>query len=406
MFWTSVGAISLLIPTAFSFDCSINVTQGIPWSVGNISYNFASLNVETFDGIVTPNYGISIGGDGSISSTYNWNASSENNGTSLGYWQSLVEDSPVEYGVVLGKPGTDSPLVDSVVLDGQTCDVGDPTIVQPLGRTEAGIQPVSARNGVLYGTDGAPLVIKGLNWFGFEEPGNSMVDGLWIGSDSITKDFATIVYRLQLLGFNAVRLPMNFQNLYNLSPSSISQPCNVDTQNTIASSTLDPTANANPTTAPNPTSPPTQVPGTCNAYLPQDSTINRFLAIVRYFAQNQFYIVVDNHLNLDPTAIQDPTAWVNYWKMFATSIAQDPISAPWVLLEILNEPDSKNLRWEAQGGLPGYGDLLISAMTAIYAVNPNQVMLMEGDGQTSAQLCWVGPIRFHQRHLCPVLLLW
>lgn len=392
MSWTSIFAFSLLVlPATLCLDCNINVTQGLPWSVGNISYNFASLNVETLDGIVTPNYDVSIGGDGPISSTYNWNASSANNGTSLGYWQALVEDSPVQYGVVLGKSGTDSPTVDSVVLDGQTCDVGDPVIIQPFGRTESGTQPVAARDGKLYGTDGEPLIIKGVNWFGFEEPGNSMLDGLWIGSDSITRDFATIVYRLQLLGFNAVRLPMNFKNLYELSPNGITQPCNIDTQSTIASATLDPSASANADSAPAPRAPPTRVPGTCNAYLPQDSTIDRFLAIVKYFAENQFYVVIDNHLNKDPTAVEDPEAWVDYWRRFATSIAEDSVSAPWVLLEILNEPDSQKMRWEASNGVPGAGDLTLDAMQAIYEVNPSQVLLIEGLGQTGRGLCWVRP---------------
>jgi hypothetical protein len=45
------------------------------------------------------------------------------------------------------------------------------------------------------------------------------------GSDSLTMDFATIVYRLQLLGFNAVRLPFSFQNLYDEAPESQVRNC-------------------------------------------------------------------------------------------------------------------------------------------------------------------------------------
>jgi hypothetical protein len=58
-----------------------------------------------------------------------------------------------------------------------------------------------------------------LSRFGFNN-GKTMVDGLdgeknatWEGGD-----FATIVHQLKLLGFNAVRLPFLFGNLYTLPP--------------------------------------------------------------------------------------------------------------------------------------------------------------------------------------------
>lgn len=54
------------------------------------------------------------------------------------------------------------------------------------------------------------MVRQGANWFGFETSA-TMVGGLWAGSTSLTQDFATVVWRLKLLGFNAVRLPFSFQ---------------------------------------------------------------------------------------------------------------------------------------------------------------------------------------------------
>ena len=52
---------------------------------------------------------------------------------------------------------------------------------------------------------------QGVNWFGFET-GEAMVNGLYSNyanprNFSQVGDFATIVYRQQALGFNAVRLP-------------------------------------------------------------------------------------------------------------------------------------------------------------------------------------------------------
>ena len=41
----------------------------------------------------------------------------------------------------------------------------------------------------------------------------------------MTLDFATIVYRLTLLGFNAVRLPFSFTDLYDTSPKSQTRNC-------------------------------------------------------------------------------------------------------------------------------------------------------------------------------------
>lgn len=44
--------------------------------------------------------------------------------------------------------------------------------------------------------------------------GKTMVDGLDAGNGTwLAADFATIVYRLKLLGFNAVRLPFKFSDL-------------------------------------------------------------------------------------------------------------------------------------------------------------------------------------------------
>lgn len=41
-----------------------------------------------------------------------------------------------------------------------------------------------------------------------------MVDGLDAGNGTwLAADFATIVYRMKLLGFNAVRLPFRFSDL-------------------------------------------------------------------------------------------------------------------------------------------------------------------------------------------------
>ena len=45
--------------------------------------------------------------------------------------------------------------------------------------------------------------------------------------------------------------------------------------------------------------------GLCNGDLPNDSVYTRFLYTVRYLTANNFYVVLDNQLNTDPTATMD-----------------------------------------------------------------------------------------------------
>jgi hypothetical protein len=71
-------------------------------------------------------------------------------------------------------------------------------------------QALSVFQGQFFGTDGGPITLKGVNWFGFETS-NTMMDGLWQGPTALTQDFGTVAYRIQLLGFNAIRLPFSFQ---------------------------------------------------------------------------------------------------------------------------------------------------------------------------------------------------
>ena len=72
-------------------------------------------------------------------------------------------------------------------------------------------KPVSTRGDLFIGVDGLPFTIKGINWFGYEN-GQTNPDGLWGNvSDSIVADFVNVVWRMQLLGFNTVRLPFSFR---------------------------------------------------------------------------------------------------------------------------------------------------------------------------------------------------
>ena len=88
-----------------------------------------------------------------------------------------------------------------------------------VAQEEASTQPIKAVNGQLYGIDGLPLTIKGVNWFGFETS-STMMQGLWQGPTALTQDYQYVAYRIKLMGFNAIRLPFSFQASCRVCPAS------------------------------------------------------------------------------------------------------------------------------------------------------------------------------------------
>jgi len=84
--------------------------------------------------------------------------------------------------------------------------------------------------------------------------------------------------------------------------------------------------------------------GTCNALVPNDSNYKRFLWVVKAMVDNGFIVLIDNHLNLDSTATDNPTAWVQYYQTLLTGIVgMGQKYQNSVIVDILNEPDSRGL---------------------------------------------------------------
>lgn len=148
-------------------------------------------------------------------------------------------------------------------------------------------------------------LLQGINWFGFNN-GSTMLDGLW-GQDALSKDFATVVHRLSLLGFNAVRLPFSFQDLHNLPTRDWSGQWSCPSSADLFKGVVPPDRQAKSghklPDLPDP--PHRRSPNTCNDYLPSSSTYDRFCWVVHFFAHNGFFVLVDNHLREDQTALQD-----------------------------------------------------------------------------------------------------
>lgn len=82
----------------------------------------------------------------------------------------------------------------------------------------------------------------------------------------------------------------------------------------------------------------------CNGHLPTNSIYTRFLWVIRFLVRNHFYVVLDNQLNIDSTALDDPVRWVGLWEQLLTDVVADPVSKARVMVDILNEPDSRDLQ--------------------------------------------------------------
>src|SRR5947208_543484 len=105
------------------------------------------------------------------------------------------------------------------------------------------VQALTTTGSQIVDTEGKCIELKGVNWFGFNNQ-STMVDGLWNNSEGLSFDFATVVYRMKLLGFNAVRLPFSFTDL-ELPPRNYAQNCTVATRNQIQASVTNPSIHNN-----------------------------------------------------------------------------------------------------------------------------------------------------------------
>ena len=220
------------------------------------------------------------------------------------------------------------------------------------------------------------------------------MDGLWAGGSGLTGDLSTVVYRLQLLGFNAVRLPFSMKELFEASPKPVGRRggCSATSPRAVAAATAPPgtpasvLARAPPPGrgfAPSP-------PGTCSAYVPaHGSVLDRFAWLCDFFVRNGFVVVADYQLNTDASALEDAGKWVGRWAALARKlVAAYPATAGRVVLDIMNEPDCVGMGWQARDGKPAAGDLYLAALDAVFGVWDGFVALVEGCGQPGLARNW------------------
>ena len=217
-------------------------------------------------------------------------------------------------------------------------------------------------------------------------------------------DFKTVVFRQQLLGFNAVRLPFTFSDL-SLTPRNFTVACVDDTAyikvmllGALTGFACAVMPVASPATScrmlmqgnlSNPTAPyssidysslafPAYAPpvlAVCNADLPNDSTLHRFLWVIQYYSQmvsrpfflnwsrrrgrhaidscpllQGFYVLVDYHASPGDTTVASGNLvsdWTTLWQAIVNLPNFSSELAGRVFLDLINEPDGISVRCAA-----------------------------------------------------------
>ena len=233
-----------------------------------------------------------------------------------------------------------------------------------------------------------------------------------------------MAWRIKLLGFNTIRLPFSFKE-FTMTPRD-------PKYTTCSSGSVDPALMAKSVTPPGITLPAGSLPprlrvpaapssGVCNDYIPMESVRTRFLWACKWLAANGFYVVIDDHMAYDTLVrkrersigregrmereqraereclrpftssfslsfsffqiLDDTAKWVQSWKDLARDIAADPVMRNRVMLDIINEPDSRGIKWQTGPKGVGMASYYEQAMDAIYSVHPTALLLLEGAGQ-------------------------
>ncbi|CEG56012.1 glycoside hydrolase family 5 protein [Legionella fallonii] len=217
--------------------------------------------------------------------------------------------------------------------------------VTPVANSLSSIGPFTTKNGHIIDKNGNPITFKGVSWFGFNNE-NHVVNGLW------QSDFDTMLGQIKSLGFNAVRIPFQFDFIFNpsIAPSGIANYCK-----------------GSP----------------CNTNVPRDSALHTFQWVVKQFTDNGIFVLIDDHYE-DNTYVTNQGKWISGWQRVAQMFRDNPM----VGYDLYNEPDSHGLTWEGSAQGTAWGTGVMSAAQAIYAIDPNKLLFIEGTGQAALGANW------------------
>ena len=238
------------------------------------------------------------------------------------------------------------------------------------------LPPLSINGTYIYaGTK--PVELKGINWFGFNNK-QTMVDGLWAGGTSFATDFSTILYKLKALGFNTVRLPFTFTDL-TLPPKSFVKEC---TYTNVA--TINKLTKAKPPLPSASIIHPSTKAGVCNTYLKKSSIAKeRLLWATSAFIDAGFYVILDYHPMGTEDIPNNPALFHKHWEdLWYSLISTYPNTRGRIILDLMNEPDSTQLKWKY------VTKLYIPLMNNIYKKDQHVLFMVEGTGQVGYNLNW------------------
>jgi endoglucanase len=226
--------------------------------------------------------------------------------------------------------------------------------------TSAGAQSSTAGTGFwhtsgnqILDSDGNPVRIAGINWYGFETP-DEIAHGLW------AQDYHVIINDIKALGYNTIRIPFSNQMVEDpIVPSNLSF------------------YNAT---------------GPINTDLEGLNALQDLQKIVTYAGEVGLKVILDDHRSeagesaeangLWYTSTYTSQDWVNDWVTLAKLFANDPTV---VGFDLRNEPHTPAGDTYAEGATWGTGDASTDvrlayeqAGDAILAVDPNALIFCEG----------------------------
>jgi hypothetical protein len=102
--------------------------------------------------------------------------------------------------------------------------------------------------------------------------------------------------------------------------------------------------------------------------------LERFVWVVKYFAEQGFYVLVDYHTHESENALDSPAAlvdnWLRLWRaLTAVSSWEDELKGR-IFLDLINEPDEHKIGWD--GPMPGsqytasLSEYYLAVMDALY----------------------------------------
>eukprot|EP00877_Chromochloris_zofingiensis_P013123 jgi/Chrzof1/8064/UNPLg00109.t1 len=124
-------------------------------------------------------------------------------------------------------------------------------------------------------------------------------------------------------------------------------------------------------------------------YLPDKGLVlDRFLWVIRHALSQGLYVIIDYQGMGTEVQCADPqqfkNSWYNLWRQVRALPDYDASLQGRVILDLMNEPDSSGIAWQATGRQAAMSDYLLPTMDAINWLDPAALFMFEGCGQQKA----------------------